>query len=78
MKVIKVVTRAGLCCQDYGAKINDLFARGSKEKCLDAIRKDIVWNANCYEDSGSQLIFVNGNDIEDGFDSQESLEEYVR
>lgn len=72
-KVIKVITRTGLCCQDYGADVIDDFATGSKDHCLEAIRKDILFMEACKDDSGSKLIFVNGADIEDDLDDLEGF-----
>ena len=75
-KVVKVVTSTGVCLQDYGAEINDVFARGTKEQCLASIRRDILWNAGCCEGSGSMLVFVNGEDVPENI-SENELKEFV-
>ena len=65
MKVIKVITQTGLCYQGYGAEIQDNFAAGTYGECLEAIKKDIIFNAKCEPDSGTKLIFLDGMDAED-------------
>lgn len=78
MKVIKVITHTGLCCQDYGAEIQDNFAVGTYTECREAIKGDIVFNAQSTPDSGSELVFFNGEDLE-GIsleDKEDQIEEY--
>ncbi len=78
MKVIKVVTKTGLCLQEYGAEIHDGFARGSYETCREAIKADIIWNATCKDDSGADLIFINGSTISEEIDETDDIVSFIK
>lgn len=81
MKVIRCISQWGACCQEYGVEIDALFASGTRKECLAAVKDDIRFMAKSEPDSGSKLIFMNGNTFdedgfdEDGMDLEERLKE---
>lgn len=80
MKVIRVISVTGCCRQDCDTDIEDNWATGTRDECLKAIKDDIKYHRSCEPDSGSVLVSVNNEYVdEDGYMEYEdiSVDDYI-